>query len=490
MDDPDAFGAWFAGESWDAWRCILRAAYCLPMTANDREMFAELAGGRDPPRRRVKQLFVVGGRRGGKDSVARLLAVFAATLEEGHLGRLRPGERALVQLLAVDREQSKIVLGYIRSYFERIPDLRRMVTRETRNGFELSNDVSISITTNSFRQVRGTTILLSIFDECAYWKDETSVKPDFETFRAVMPGLATIPDSMLVAISSPYRKSGLLYEKWKAHYGKESDDVLVIQATSQQLNPLLDAAMIAQEIEADPAAGAAEWLGQFRTDIASFIDISMIESCVDPGVAVRPPRQGTRYTAFVDVASGSGQDSFTVAVAHKDKDDIVLDLCHAIAPPFNPQSAVAEVAALLKGYGVKACVGDKYGAGLTVEMFAKEGLRYSYAERDRSQIYCECLPLLTSGRARLVENRKMMLQFASLERRVSSGGRDRIEHPDRMHDDLANAAAGALVEVSSKPGAMVISDSVLAEAARLRSPFGIAGGRQSGWSRQNLGRYG
>ena len=107
-----------------------------------------------------------------------------------------------------------------------------MIVRETRNGFDLNNDVSISITTNSFRQVRGQTVVLSIFDECAFWKDETSVKPDVETYRAVKPSLATLPGSMLVAISSPYRKSGLLYDKWRAHFGKDSDDVLVIQATS------------------------------------------------------------------------------------------------------------------------------------------------------------------------------------------------------------------------------------------------------------------
>ena len=278
MNDAEAFAPWFEGPSWDAWRVILKAAYALPMTPQELIAFGELAGGRPPPSRRVRELFVVGGRRGGKDSIASLLAVFAATLEEGHRGRLRPGEKALVQLLAVDRDQSKIVLGYIRSYFDEIPDLRAMIVRETRNGFDLNNDVSITITTNSFRQVRGQTVVLSIFDECAFWKDETSVKPDVETYRAVKPSLATLPGSMLVAISSPYRKSGLLYDKWRAHFGKDSDDVLVIQATSRQLNPTLDASLVEQALEDDPAAARSEWLGEWRNDLASFIDIELIES--------------------------------------------------------------------------------------------------------------------------------------------------------------------------------------------------------------------
>jgi len=37
-----------------------------------------------------------------------------------------------------------------------------------------------------------------------------------------------------------------------------------------------------------------------------------------------------------------------------------------------------------------------------------------------------------------------MLQLVSLERKTSSV-RDRVDHPVGMHDDLANACAGAIV---------------------------------------------
>jgi hypothetical protein len=441
MTDAEiGFGRWFDGDSWGAWETILKAAYCLPMTPQELVTFGKLAGGRSPPRKRVKSLYVVGGRRGGKDSVASLLAVYAATIEEAHLGRLRPGEKALVQLLACDREQSKIVLSYIRAFFEEIPDLKSMVISETRNGFELSNGVVISITTNSFRQVRGATILLSIFDEAAYWRSEETVNPDRETYRAVMPGLATIPDSMLIVISSPYRKSGLLYDKWKQHFGKDSDDVLVIQATSAQLNPTLDPSIVEQAMEDDPAAARSEYLGEWRNDLASFIDIEMIEACVDRGVVVRPYRRDITYCGFVDASSGAGADSFCVGIAHRDKgtDQIVLDCIHEVRPPFSPSAAIAEVAALLKTYNVLVVTGDKYAPGFVVEGFAFNKIRYVYTERDRSQIYVEALPLLTSGRARLVQNKRMMVQFASLERKTSPGGRDRIEMAER--DSMRRAA--------------------------------------------------
>jgi hypothetical protein len=112
----------------------LKAAFALPMSPTELATFRELAGGRAPPRRRVKETIVISGRRSGKDSIASLLAAFAAAIEENHVGHLRPGETAHVLLIACDRDQARIVEGYVRSFFNEIPELRAMVTRETRNG--------------------------------------------------------------------------------------------------------------------------------------------------------------------------------------------------------------------------------------------------------------------------------------------------------------------------------------------------------------------
>ena len=54
----------------------------------------------------------------------------------------------------------------------------------------------------------------------------TSATPDVEVYSAVLPGLLTT-NAMLIGISSPYRKVGLLHQKHKAHFGVDGDDVLV-----------------------------------------------------------------------------------------------------------------------------------------------------------------------------------------------------------------------------------------------------------------------
>ena len=46
---------------------------------------------------------------------------------------------------------------------------------------------------------------------------------------------------------------------------------------------------------------------------------------------------------------------------------------------------------------------------------------------------------------------RLVSQICSLERRVGRGGRDSIDHPVGAHDDVANAAAGALLLVGQHP---------------------------------------
>jgi hypothetical protein len=93
-----------------------------------------------------------------------------------------------------------------------------------------------------------------------------------------------------------------------------------------------------------------------------------------------------------------------------------------------------------------------------VELFAKNGVRYEYSEFDRSEIYMECLPLLTSGRARLLDIKRLLAQFGSLERRALATGREVVDHPkgDRHHDDLANAVAGALALAGARKQTTVV----------------------------------
>lgn len=452
--DPDLLGLAFAGDSWATWRAILKAAFAEPMTAAEIALFRAVAGDRDPPPHRVKELWVIAGRRSGKDSIASAIATTAALTD--YRQHLRPGERASVLCLAVDREQAKIVNRYVRGYFAEVPLLQRLAVRETDDGLELSNNCEVVVATNSFRSVRGRTIACVIFDEVAFWRDESTSNPDVETYGAVMPGLITLPGAMLISITSAYRKAGLAYSKWQGSFGRDDPDVLIVYGPSTAFNPLLPQSVIDAALARDPEAASAEWLSEWRSDLSDFLDRELVAAAVEVGVVVRPPIAKRRYVAFADPSGGRG-DAFTCGIAHREGDAAVLDCIYERRPPFDPSTVVGEIAGLLRSYRVGEVTGDRYAAEWVVSAFKREHIRYVQSERDRSAVYLDALPLFTAGRARLLDNQRLVHQLTNLERRISRIGKDRVDHPIGGADDVANSAAGALVLAGAKSAPFVVS---------------------------------
>jgi hypothetical protein len=96
--------------------------------------------------------------------------------------------------------------------------------------------------------------------------------------------------------------------------------------------------------------------------------------------------------------------------------------------------------------------GDRYGGEWPREQFQKRGIFYEPADKSKSEIYVDLLPLINSGAADLLDSDRLVTQIMSLERRTSRGGKDSIDHAPGGHDDVANAVAGALVTAYKEPG--------------------------------------
>jgi len=442
---PKLFAPFFAGPSWNTWRAIVKAMFGERMTAAEIETFRAVAE-RDPPTKPVAEAVVVAGRGAGKDSIASLIAAVTAVNFNPVKAKLRPGEKAVVMCLACDRDQAQIAFNYIRAYFEEIPPLAKLVQHIGSDSIELRNKVVIEVHTNSYRSVRGRSILCSIFDEVAFWKSEDSASPDYEVAGAVAPGLGRIAGSMSILISTAHKRSGLLYQRWKDFYGKNDDNVLVVRGTTLQFNSTFDAKLIERQLASDPQLYSAEYLSQWRDDLSTFISRDLLEAAVDPGVIVRPPLDGVRYVSFTDASGGVG-DSFAMAIAHYDRGGAVLDLLFERQPPLNPYTTTEEITALLKQYRCSSVTGDNYAARWVSDAFVKRNVTYHKSPLDRSTIYLNVLPLFMSGNIRLLDNRRLVAQFAALERRTFPSGRDRVDHGRAGHarDDAANATAGALI---------------------------------------------
>lgn len=444
MTEPELFGGMFAAECWAAWRALLCGFFGLPLTDWEALLFQGLTGRETLPQEALEELWLVVGRRGGKSQNAALLALYLAALHD-YTDRLSPGEVATVMVLAADRKQARAVFRYVSGLIQSNPMIAAMVVREDKETIELNNRTVIEISTASFRSVRGYTLAAVIADEIAFWRSDDSANPDYEIIAALRPALATL-NGKLIALSSPYAKRGELWGAYRRYYGQDDASILVAQADSRTMNPKLPQRVVDRAYERDAAAAQAEYGAQFRNDLEAFVSREAVEACVSPGLFELPPITRQSYRAFVDPSGGSA-DSMTLAIAHDERQPdgqtiTMLDAVREVKPPFSPEAVVADFCDLLKSYRIYRVTGDRYGGEWCREPFTKHGIKYELAEKPRSDLYRDLLPLINGRLIELLDHSKLITQLCSLERRTARSGRDSIDHAPGNHDDVANAVAG------------------------------------------------
>jgi hypothetical protein len=113
------------------------------------------------------------------------------------------------------------------------------------------------------------------------------------------------------------------------------------------------------------------------------------------------------------------------------------------------------------------------------------------SDKSKSEIYLETLPLLNSGKLSLLDHPRMIAQLCGLERRTARSGRDSIDHPPGGHDDIVNAALGALLQAAQTSGTIVLGQAALQKLASMpaRDRFSRSS-RMTNFSPRQLGNRG
>jgi hypothetical protein len=437
--------------SWVVWFVILKACFAIGLDAAELAIFHEVAGPRSPPARLVRELWIIAGRRSGKSRIAALIAVFLAVFVKH---KLAPGERGFVLIVAPTLSQSELVLSYARGFVEASAVLSREC-EVTRDELRFKNGITITTASSLPDNLRGRTLCGAVIDEVSYLRDAGAVS-DVEIYRALVPALATT-QGLLVAISTPRRRSGLLFERHKSCFGVDDQNVLVVQGPSRLFNPLLDTATIEQQRASDPALAASEWDAEFRSDICQLFDDAMVDGAIDESRPLALPRQaGVIYRSFVD-CGGNGSSSFSVAVGHTEDGKLIIDTVCTRSPPYNVVETVAQFAALLRGtYGIGETVGDYYAGSWPTDVWRDAGVKYLRATATKSEIYLEALGPFLRGAVSLPAEPRLLSQLKLLERRTRAGGKDVVD-AGKQPDDAANACCGVIRELARRRGWLQVS---------------------------------
>lgn len=400
------------------------------------------------PTQPVREFCAAPGRRAGKSLFGSRIACHAAA--QDYRDRLAPGETAVIACIATDKKQAGILFDYCRACVAASPLMAPKLVRETADTLEFTHRTAIEVYAASFRTTRGRTFALVLLDEAAFLRSEDSAIPDAEIVRAVRPGLITL-SGRLVVLSSPYMRRGVLFDAYKKHFGNDTSPALYVTGESRLFNGTLDAGLIAASIEDDPEAGASEWGGLFRADLAAALDPAWIDAATCSGVFERAPvaslpeGRHPEYMFFTDPAGGADQgDSWSTTGVYVEGDNLVQAATLELRPPFSTAEAARQTADFIKRYGTRRVAGDHYAGNWPRDALAQHGIAYHESELTKSQIYLETIPLFSAGRVKLLDHARTLTQLRQLERRVRPGGKDVVDHPAGCRDDNSNSLCGAL----------------------------------------------
>ena len=470
LEDLAWLGSLLGEPSFAVVRVLLIAAMGEPLEPDELSTFTQITGRTEAPSEPADELMVIAGRRSGKTRAIGTLAAYLAGCVD-HRGVLGPGERGVLPIMAASTLQAVQCYNFVRGIFTNIPRFAALVGNMTGDCISLKNRIDIQIRPASFRTIRGITAIAAIAEECSMWQSDEfgSRNADKEILDAIRPSLATTGGPLFV-IGSPHARRGEMWKTFSKHYGPQgSSAILVANGPTRLFNPTIKEGIIARAYEEDPQVAAAEWGGQFRNDLESYVSPETVAACTDAGVVLRAYKSGIHYIAHCD-PSGGRQDSFTVAIGHVENGIGILDILLERRPPFSPTDTVSEFCETLKSYSIVSIEGDRYGAEFVQEQFRLNGIRYIESEKTTSDYFAGFLPILTSGRTRLLDNKRLASQLCSLERRTSRvGAKDSIGHPPGGHDDLCASVAGLMVRLAGKRQ-LIITDAILQWSGQPAAP--------------------
>jgi hypothetical protein len=138
-----------------------------------------------------------------------------------------------------------------------------------------------------------------------------------------------------------------------------------------------------------------------------------------------------------------------LAIAHREERTAVLDLVREVKPPFSPERVVAGFARTLRDFGLRSVQADRHGRGPFAEAFLRHGIGYAADAPSKSNLYADFVAAISSRSIDLLDLPRLRTQIQGLEAQGMSGGYEKIGMPrardgKALHDDLVNAAAGAL----------------------------------------------
>lgn len=423
------------------------------------------------------------GRRGGKTTLAAMLAIYCA-IKENWRPYLNKTRYATVLILSHSREFSDEVLDIIRGLIEDSPVLKRVINKRRKNTASTMNlavpyfkekliefsRVQIKVGAASSKTTRGIAACAVLCDEIAFWNlDENMKESDAKILKAVRPATKQFGrKALLIKLSSPGIKQGILYSEWNRWLeGKLPSSYTCFKAPTWVWNTILPKEEYVEEWELDEDGFNTEYRANFVDSLSNFILPEFIDLATMKGVSFCPPEprgkaSSVTYKAAIDAAYK--KDVFTFSVMghfeNRIKQYVLKGFAGTKENPVRAFEVAKYVRTICNEYGIDEVEADQYSFQPLKEIFEQFGITLTervFSLTFKKKVYFNLKRLVHSQQIDLLDNPTLIGELKALVVEQTPSGQIRIGHPPGGSDDYSDATAVATYSAVETAGQLGFS---------------------------------
>jgi hypothetical protein len=155
-----------------------------------------------------------------------------------------------------------------------------MLSEMLSSAITLTNGLTIECFPCTLRSLRGWTIPVGVLDELAFFRLEGQADSDVEVQASLRRAMLGFPAPRLVKISTPYMRSGVLWDDFRKGWEQDNPDLLVWRASTVLMDPSLRPASLERERRLDPDRFAREYEAEFTEDLETFLPGAWIDAAI------------------------------------------------------------------------------------------------------------------------------------------------------------------------------------------------------------------
>lgn len=431
LTDPTLFGLKTATP---VQRAICRIADGVPLEELANLESVHSALGCDPSflkARKPREVSILSGIRVGKSLLAALLAVYwTQTCDVSELG---PGETPRVSIVSISTDLAEVVFGHVVGRIMASERLKPLVIgKSMADSITLRHPTGTPVEICVVAGAKGGASLVArwaagiVFDEYTKMSGGGDGAINFDDqLHNVRERL--LRGSQIVSIGNPWAPHGPAYNQYKAHYGKPTEDLVIVKAPAWDLNPVFWNPEKVAKARENPDTFVTECLGEFRSPEAALFSAVEVDCSTRTFPIILPPEPRCSYRAAMDPATRGNGWTLVVTTRQGTKKKVVLahEWLGSKTTPLSPKSVMQEVAAKLKPYGIATIDSDQHLGDALKDIAHDVGLHVRlvfWTEKEKTAKYMAFKTRMASGEIEIPPDYVLRGDLIQVQKRSTTNG--------------------------------------------------------------------